>query len=120
MNPSAVTTGTGPAGACPCWTCGHLARTQTAGGVVRDENSLVFSLQRQSLLFLAHRGLSHVPDKAGGDDPGEAERAGLTSFLTWFSSTPPPPLVRGPVLGDLWGPPPSKHFHGLILYGPLF
>lgn len=90
------------------------------GSGQRRKHCLVFSLQRQSLLFLARRGLSHVPDKAGGDDPGEAERAGLTLYLTWFSSTPPPPLVRGPVLGDLWGPPPSKHFHGLILYDPLF
>lgn len=65
-----------------------FGRTQASGGVVRDENSLVFSLLRLSLLFLDHHRPSCVLARTGEDDPGAEGLAGLLSNSVSFSHLP--------------------------------
>ena len=75
------------------------------------KTSPAFSLQWRSLLFLAPGGLSHVLDRAGGDDPGHA--VWQDPFQIFF----PRPWY----LVQHWaavGPLPSMPFHRLIVNVP--
>lgn len=85
---SAVTTGMGPAGARPCLTCGHLAGSRLLGEWSETKTQSGFLPVEQSLLYLAHCGLSHMLDGTGGDDLGEEGQAGLVSNLAFFLLPP--------------------------------
>lgn len=94
-----------------------FGRTQTAGGVVRDENTVGFSPCRSSLCCswptVNCRACWTVPE---GDDPGEAGQAGLILHFAFFL----PSLTLGAWSNVrlLVGPPPSVPFHELILFVP--
>lgn len=115
MNPSAVTTGTGPAGARPCLTPGHLAgprlleewsQTKTQSGSL--------SAEAVSVVLGPLRAVTHV-GKACRDDPGRQGRQGSVHDSPSFFH--PTPLVPGPRLGGSWASKsPPMRFHGLLLY----
>lgn len=97
---SAVTTGMGPAGACPCLTCGHLAGSRLLGEWSETKTQSGLLPVEQSLLYLAHCGLSHMLDRTGGDDLREEGRQDLFHILPSFFY--PQPLVLGIMPGSSW------------------
>lgn len=81
------------------------------------KTSPAFPLQWRSLLFLAPGGLSHMLDRAGGDDPGHLVWQDPFQILPSFFY--PMPLVPGPTLGSC-GSPSINAFSQVDCKCPLF
>lgn len=84
MNPSAVTTGTGPAGARPCLTCGHLAepRLLEEWSQMKTQSGFL-SAKAVSVVLGPLRTVTHAGQGLWGW-PREAGEAGLGSYHAFF------------------------------------
>ena len=89
----------------PTFDLRSFGRNHTAEGVVRDENKSGSLVQRQSLLFLAHCGLSRMLDKTGGMTLGRQDRQDSAHISPSFFVPRCWCLVRR---GEARGPP-SPH-----------